>query len=68
MNICTWLFSLIVVRCETDASEVVAEDGGELGIVGDEAQDFSDGSLASAPGVETICVFPKNPTRCMYSL
>ncbi|XP_020260513.1 translocon-associated protein subunit alpha-like isoform X2 [Asparagus officinalis] len=53
----------IVVRCEADANEVVSEDAGELGIVGDEAQDFSDSSLTSAVGVDTICVFPKNPKR-----
>ncbi|KAJ6813064.1 translocon-associated protein subunit alpha-like isoform X1 [Iris pallida] len=55
---------LQVVRCHSDAKEVVAEDeGGELGIVGDETQEFSDGSFSSAPGVDTICVFPKNSAR-----
>ncbi|KAJ6809869.1 translocon-associated protein subunit alpha-like isoform X1 [Iris pallida] len=54
---------LHVVRCQSDASDEVAEDGGELGIVGEEAQEFSDGSFSSAPGIDTICVFPKNSAR-----
>ncbi|KAL0920445.1 hypothetical protein M5K25_009583 [Dendrobium thyrsiflorum] len=55
---------LQVVRSQVDSAEEVAEvEGGELGIVGDEAQDFSDGSLSPAPGVDTICVFPKNAAR-----
>ncbi|KAJ6843822.1 translocon-associated protein subunit alpha-like isoform X1 [Iris pallida] len=59
---------LQVVRCHSDANEVVAEDeGGELGIVGDETQEFSDGSFSSAPGVDTICVFPKNSARLVPS-
>nr|GEY56023.1 translocon-associated protein subunit alpha-like [Tanacetum cinerariifolium] len=33
---------------------------GGAGIVGDEAQDFGVGTYNSAPGVETVCVFPKN--------
>uniref|UniRef100_A0A1D1ZLQ2 Translocon-associated protein subunit alpha n=1 Tax=Anthurium amnicola TaxID=1678845 RepID=A0A1D1ZLQ2_9ARAE len=53
---------LQVARCqpltEVDASEVV--EGGDLGIVGDDFQDVSDGYFGSAPGVDTICVFPKN--------
>ncbi|KAJ6846392.1 translocon-associated protein subunit alpha-like isoform X1 [Iris pallida] len=53
-----------VVRCQSDESDVIAEDeGGELGIVGDETQEFSDGSFSSAPGIDTICVFPKNSAR-----
>lgn len=57
-------FLLQVVRCQSDeaeAAEVV--QGGNLGIVGDDVQDFGDGSFTSATGVETICVFPKNPSR-----
>ena len=40
-----------------------AVEGGDLGIVGDDVQDFGDGSFAPAPGVDTVCVFPKNPKR-----
>ncbi|KAG0457490.1 hypothetical protein HPP92_022647 [Vanilla planifolia] len=53
-----------VVRCQVDAADDIAEvDGGELGIVGDEAQDYTEGILSSAPGVETIYLFPKNAAR-----
>ena len=42
------------------AEEVVAD----LGIVGEDVQDFGDGSFSPAPGVDTVCVFPKNSARC----
>ena len=48
-----------------EAAEVV--EGGDLGIVGDELQDFGDASFSPAPGVDTICVFPKNAARCKYN-
>ncbi|PKA56525.1 Translocon-associated protein subunit alpha [Apostasia shenzhenica] len=55
---------LQVTRCQAVSAEEVAEvEGGELGIVGDDAQDLTDGSLSSAPGVDTVYVFPKNPAR-----
>ncbi|KAB2600722.1 translocon-associated protein subunit alpha-like [Pyrus ussuriensis x Pyrus communis] len=44
---------------EVDASDTV-EESGDLGIVGEDVQDFGDGSFSPAPGVDTICVFPKN--------
>lgn len=53
---------LQVGRCQSD-SEVEGEEGSELGIVGEEVQDFGDGSFSPAPGVETVCVFPKNSAR-----
>ncbi|CAA6655931.1 unnamed protein product [Spirodela intermedia] len=54
-----------VVRCQSDTDGDAAEvvDGGDLGIVGDDVQDFGDGSFGSALGVDTTCVFPKNPPR-----
>ncbi|XP_058098849.1 translocon-associated protein subunit alpha [Magnolia sinica] len=57
---------LQVVRCQSDidaeaAAEVVEEGG--LGIVGDDIQDFGDVSSSPAPGVDTVCVFPKNAAR-----
>ncbi|KAK4757232.1 hypothetical protein SAY87_007359 [Trapa incisa] len=58
-------FVFQVVRCEAETEPEVtefAEDGGELGIVND-AQAFGDGNFSPAPGVETICVFPKNGAR-----
>lgn len=65
MLINTALFS-IVARCEqdVDADADSREDGGDLGIVGEDVQDFVGGSFSPAPGVETICVFPKNPSKC----
>lgn len=39
------------------------EEAGDLGIVGDDVQDFSSESYTPAAGVETICVFPKNPSK-----
>lgn len=58
----------LVVRCQSESDTEVeveaAEDGGELGIVDDEVQDYGGGSFVSAPGVETVCVFPKNPSKC----
>ncbi|KAK9286444.1 hypothetical protein L1049_014841 [Liquidambar formosana] len=57
---------LQVARCQSD-SEVEAaegvEEGGDLGIVGEDVQDFGDASFSPAPGVETVCVFPKNSAR-----
>lgn len=54
-----------VVRCESGKDVDVAEavENGDLGIVGDDVQDYGDVSLSPAPGVETICVFPKNPGK-----
>ena len=46
-----------------DVAEAAIE-AGDLGIVGEDIQDFDDGNFSPAPGVETVCVFPKNPSRC----
>ncbi|XP_074333643.1 translocon-associated protein subunit alpha-like, partial [Apium graveolens] len=40
-----------------------AEDGGQLGIV----DDYGGGSFISAPAVETVCVFPKNPSKSIVA-
>ncbi|OWM87238.1 hypothetical protein CDL15_Pgr019285 [Punica granatum] len=59
-------FLLQVARCETDSEPEdteTSEEGGELGIVGEDAQAFGDGNLSPAPGVETVCIFPKNGAR-----
>ncbi|GFS42803.1 translocon-associated protein (TRAP), alpha subunit [Actinidia rufa] len=45
-----------------DVAEAAIE-AGDLGIVGEDIQDFDDGNFSPAPGVETVCVFPKNPSR-----
>ena len=45
---------------EEDAATAEVVEGADLGIVGDDTQVSSDGPLSPAPGVETVCVFPKN--------
>jgi len=59
-------FYLLVARCQSDSEDVVeaAEESSDIGIVGDDVQDFGDGTFPSAPGIETISVFPKNSARC----
>lgn len=60
---------MVVARSESEPDpDVVETDGGDLGIVGEDIQDFGGGSFSPAPGVETICVFPKNPSKCECSL
>ncbi|KAK9165186.1 hypothetical protein Scep_000377 [Stephania cephalantha] len=57
---------LQVTRCESEEVEVsggVDEEISDLGIVGDDVQDFGDGSLSLAPGIETACVFSKNSAK-----
>lgn len=64
MFICS--FCSLVARCEPDPdNEDVesAEEVGDLGIVGDDTQDFASGTFSPASGVETVCVFPKNPSK-----
>ncbi|ESW03590.1 hypothetical protein PHAVU_011G026600 [Phaseolus vulgaris] len=70
-----WFFSLAllllaspllqVARCQSDSDDVVetTEESSDIGIVGDDAQDFGDGAFSSAPGIDTISVFPKNSAR-----
>ncbi|KAK1304159.1 Translocon-associated protein subunit alpha [Acorus calamus] len=55
-----------VVRCQADADVEVAEPAdGDLGIVGDEFQDIGDGAFSPAPGIDTVCIFPKNAARVL---
>ncbi|XP_061341641.1 translocon-associated protein subunit alpha [Gastrolobium bilobum] len=70
-----WIFSLAflliaspllqVARCQSDSDEAVetTEEATDIGIVGDDAQDFGDEIFTSAPGIDTISVFPKNSAR-----
>lgn len=47
-----------------EVEEVGAADGGEVGIVGEGLDDFFSGDvLGSAPGVDTVFYFPKNPEK-----
>ncbi|XP_008788635.1 translocon-associated protein subunit alpha [Phoenix dactylifera] len=54
-----------VVRCqsEADVDATAVVEGDDLGIVGDETQVLGDGTFSPAPGVDTICVFPKNAAK-----
>ncbi|KAE8669950.1 Translocon-associated protein subunit alpha [Hibiscus syriacus] len=56
---------LQVVRCQSEAEADVTEaaEGGELGVVGDDVQDFGHGNFDSALGVETVSLFPKNNAK-----
>ncbi|OAY37293.1 translocon-associated protein subunit alpha [Manihot esculenta] len=57
---------LQVSHCQSDSEEEVmeaAEEVSDLGIVGEDTQYFGDGSYSPAPGVDTVCVFPKNSAR-----
>ncbi|KAH6789414.1 Translocon-associated protein alpha subunit [Perilla frutescens var. frutescens] len=58
---------LQVARCELDDEVVESAEGGDLGIVGEDVQDFGSGSFNPAPGVETVCVFPKNPSKAVVA-
>ncbi|KDP27583.1 hypothetical protein JCGZ_19588 [Jatropha curcas] len=73
-NLSVFFFALLllaspllqVARCQSDSDVEVtdaAEEVSDLGIVGEDAQDFGDGTFSPAPGVETVCVFPKNSAR-----
>ncbi|XP_074567454.1 translocon-associated protein subunit alpha-like [Curcuma longa] len=69
IRVCAVLLALLLVgapvlqvQCQSDedvaATEVI--EGSDVGIVGDDTQVFSDVGLGPAPGVDTVCVFPKN--------
>ncbi|CAK7329549.1 unnamed protein product [Dovyalis caffra] len=61
---------LQVARCQSDSDAEVAdtaEEVSDLGIVGEDAQDFGDGNFSPAPGVDTVCVFPKNSARLVLA-
>ena len=60
---------LQVARCQSEAEADVAEavEGGDLGIVGEDVQDFGDPNYSSAPEVKTVCVFPKNSAKYLPS-
>ncbi|CAO2813813.1 unnamed protein product [Amaranthus hypochondriacus] len=58
---------LQVAKCQSDstpetetAADLSTEESSDLGMVNDDTQHYGGESLISAPGVETVCVFPKN--------
>ncbi|XP_011046756.1 PREDICTED: translocon-associated protein subunit alpha isoform X2 [Populus euphratica] len=55
-----------IARSQSDSDAEVAgtvEEVSDLGIVGENAQDFGDENFSQAPGVDIVCVFPKNSAR-----
>ncbi|KAI3824806.1 hypothetical protein L1987_06277 [Smallanthus sonchifolius] len=53
---------------DSDAdAELVAETVKEGGDVGDDIHEFGGGNFNPAPGVETLCVFPKNPAKSVVA-
>ncbi|KAK8561228.1 hypothetical protein V6N13_149602 [Hibiscus sabdariffa] len=60
---------LQVARCQSEAEADIGEavEGGDLGIVGDDVQDFGDSNFGPAPGIETVCVFPKNSAKLVLA-
>lgn len=59
-------FHLLVARCQSDEGvDTTTEEGSDIGVVGEDAQDFdSIGDFSPAPGIDTISVFPKNFAKC----
>lgn len=51
------------MRCGSDDEPAIAEPV-EDGIVSEDTQDFTSGNFGPAPGVETVCLFPKNGAQC----
>ncbi|XVF67876.1 hypothetical protein PTKIN_Ptkin10aG0157000 [Pterospermum kingtungense] len=60
---------LQVARCQSESEADVEEavEGGDLGIVGEDVQDFGDVDFAPAAEVETICYFPKNSAKLVVA-
>ncbi|KAK8530011.1 hypothetical protein V6N12_060772 [Hibiscus sabdariffa] len=60
---------LQVARCQSEAEADVTEtaEGGELGVVGEDVQDFGFGNFDSAPGIETVSLFPKNSAKLVQA-
>ncbi|GJM97439.1 hypothetical protein PR202_ga14367 [Eleusine coracana subsp. coracana] len=54
-------------QSEEDAATAEVVEGADLGIVGDDTQVSSDEPLSPAPGVETVCVFPKNAGKIVLA-
>lgn len=71
ISITIFCFQLIVARSEPDPDAEIVDgtsERGDIGIVGDDVQDIGAGNFSPAPGVETVCVFPKNPSKGWYMI
>ncbi|KAI3499335.1 hypothetical protein L1887_35131 [Cichorium endivia] len=68
-------FFLQVARCQSDSdsdtdADLVAEtveEGRDIGVGGDDFQNFEGWNFSPASGVETVCVFPKNPSKLVVA-
>ncbi|KAI3812159.1 hypothetical protein L1987_16865 [Smallanthus sonchifolius] len=65
-------FFLQVARSQSDSdseddAELVAETVEEGSYVGNDIQDIGVGNFKPAPGVETVCVFPKNSAKSVVA-
>ncbi|OIW05614.1 hypothetical protein TanjilG_23400 [Lupinus angustifolius] len=56
---------LQVARCQSESDEAAqtTEEASDIGVVGDDVQDFGDETFDSAPGIDTITLFPKNSAK-----
>uniref|UniRef100_A0A803QSZ7 Translocon-associated protein subunit alpha n=1 Tax=Cannabis sativa TaxID=3483 RepID=A0A803QSZ7_CANSA len=48
---------------EDEAASETVDESSDLGIVGEDVQDFGDEIFNPAPGIDTVSVFPKNSAR-----
>ncbi|KAM6543225.1 hypothetical protein CsatB_007672 [Cannabis sativa] len=48
---------------EDEAASETVDESSDLGIVGEDVQDFGDEIFNTAPGIDTVSVFPKNSAR-----
>ncbi|KAH7518470.1 hypothetical protein FEM48_Zijuj09G0174900 [Ziziphus jujuba var. spinosa] len=51
---------------DVEASDAV-EESSDLGIVGEDVQDYGDENFSPAPGVDTVCIFPKNSAKVIVA-
>ncbi|XP_028767994.1 translocon-associated protein subunit alpha [Neltuma alba] len=53
-----------VARCQSDSDEAAeTTEASDVGIVGQNTEDLGGESYSSAPGIDTLCVFPKNGAK-----
>ncbi|KAM6577364.1 hypothetical protein CsatB_029201 [Cannabis sativa] len=48
---------------EDEAASETVDESSDLGIVGEDVQDFGDEIFNPAPGIDTVSIFPKNSAR-----
>ncbi|XP_051138427.1 translocon-associated protein subunit alpha-like [Andrographis paniculata] len=60
------LLQVAICEPDPDADVESSEVAKDLGIVGDDVL-YDDGNFSPAPGVETTCLFPKNPSKLVVA-